>query len=176
MSETTCRRIVMQRSQGICERCQSGRGCEMHHRLNRSQGGRWEPANIVHLCHDCHAWVGENRDGAATAEGWHVLPGTDPQTVPVAHYLFAGFMLRLDNAGMFHTTGEPKPATCPRSDGTTPYAVHASGALGHATRVPESQTPYSEIDRRDDERQMEQDYRDSHGPSIGEGMPTWQRR
>jgi len=174
VNETTCRKIVMQRSQGICERCQSARGCEMHHRLNRSQGGRWEPANIGYLCSSCHAWVTENRDGAATAEGWHVLPGQDPQTIPVAHYLFAGTMLRLDNEGMFHTTGEPKPATTPRSDGLTPYAVHASGAVGHVERLPERLTPISEAERADDTRQIEQAYRDSHGPAQENG-PAWRK-
>lgn len=51
--ERSTRAAVPNRSGGYCEYCH-GRGTEMHHRVARSQGGRWTPANILHLCHQDH--------------------------------------------------------------------------------------------------------------------------
>lgn len=60
ITETTGRTIVMERSQGRCELC--GReGLGVHHRLKRSAGGSWSPANLLRLCgsgtHGCHGRV-----------------------------------------------------------------------------------------------------------------------
>ncbi|AXN53512.1 HNH endonuclease [Gordonia phage Fryberger] len=56
MSESGCRKTVSNRSGGLCEKC--GRpGTDMHHRKSRSQGGKWNPANVIHLCRDCHAYM-----------------------------------------------------------------------------------------------------------------------
>ena len=62
--ESATRKIVKERSNGLCERCGRGGyadlGLEMHHRKNRSQMGKWNPANIVSLCPPCHRWATVN--------------------------------------------------------------------------------------------------------------------
>lgn len=72
--EKYTRSILRIRSDGLCERC--GRhGTTVHHRKNRSQGGRWTPANCVALCGDgtrgCHGWVTEHPE-KAHEQGWTV--------------------------------------------------------------------------------------------------------
>ena len=47
--EKSTRQAVSNRSGGYCEYC-GARATNMHHRINRSHGGRWSPANILHLC------------------------------------------------------------------------------------------------------------------------------
>lgn len=47
---------VVDRACGFCENCgtpcrQSG---EAHHKIHRSQGGKWTLDNIVFLCRTCH--------------------------------------------------------------------------------------------------------------------------
>ena len=49
MDEATCRKLVSARSGGVCERCGAIRAAGKHHRVKRSQGGRWTPSNIVDL-------------------------------------------------------------------------------------------------------------------------------
>lgn len=66
---------------GRCEKC-GNCGVQMHHRKNRSQGGEWNPANILLLCVKCHTWVG-SYPLAAKEVGLHVMPNDDPQTVPI---------------------------------------------------------------------------------------------
>lgn len=52
--ERSTREAVWPRSGGVCEYCRSARAQEMHHRKSRGVGGRWSPANILHLCSRCH--------------------------------------------------------------------------------------------------------------------------
>lgn len=91
MNEKQCRAAVKQRSDGLCERCGSGYGQTLHHRINRSQlhkSRHWEIANCCMLCGDgtspggCHQWVGANPNDAAD-EGWHCRPWSDPLTEKV---------------------------------------------------------------------------------------------
>lgn len=96
MSETTCRRVVWERSQGLCERC-GQRGAEMHHRVNRSAGGKWSASNIVRLCTPCHGEITEDPIGAEP-DGWHVPGWVDPASVPVLLHMYAAMML-LDDDG-----------------------------------------------------------------------------
>ncbi|MGW5147601.1 HNH endonuclease [Rhodococcus koreensis] len=61
--ERECRRLLMLRCEGRCERC--GRwGYTLHHRRKRSQGGLWTASNCVALCGSgttgCHGWVEAN--------------------------------------------------------------------------------------------------------------------
>ena len=49
--------LLVARSRGICEICGSGVAIHRHHRLRRSQGGRNELANLLHLCRLCHDTV-----------------------------------------------------------------------------------------------------------------------
>lgn len=60
ITEQAGRAIVMERSQGRCELC-GRQGLGVHHRLKRSAGGTWSPANLLRLCGSgttgCHGRV-----------------------------------------------------------------------------------------------------------------------
>jgi hypothetical protein len=68
VDEATCRRIVYERSGGVCEIGLKGiclgRGTNISHRKARGQGGPWSPANCMHACGSgttgCHGWVEAN--------------------------------------------------------------------------------------------------------------------
>lgn len=79
--EAQCRKGVQERSNGMCERC-GGVGTDVHHRKNRSQGGRWDTANCTLLCRPCHHWVTVN-PRAASSYGWALQEHEDPELVPV---------------------------------------------------------------------------------------------
>ena len=78
--EAGTRRAVAGRSGGKCELCCGARGAEMHHRKNRSQGGGWHPANIVHLCVACHVRV-TRAPAWARGHGMTVQRNEDPAAV-----------------------------------------------------------------------------------------------
>lgn len=85
MNEKRCRELVLQRADGLCERC-GRQGHTFHHRKNRSGGGGWNCANIVYLCGDgtrgCHGWVTVN-PAEASKEGFHIKPWEDEREVPI---------------------------------------------------------------------------------------------
>jgi 5-methylcytosine-specific restriction endonuclease McrA len=84
--ERSTREAVTGRSNGICEFCSQMMATEMHHRLARSLGGGWSPANIIHLCWKCHRRCtspsGDKRVWAERA-GLLLRTGEDPGRVPV---------------------------------------------------------------------------------------------
>lgn len=80
--EVATRPAVQARSGGVCECCCKARATEMHHRIPRSVGGPWTPANIVHVCHDCHFWMTEYPQ-AARAKGWHLYSTESPTRIPI---------------------------------------------------------------------------------------------
>lgn len=90
MNEKVCRRLVSERSEGLCERCCFGGALSMHHRLKRGQGGLWTPENIVHVCGNgvvgCHSWAEFNPNAAAEL-GFHVRPWMDPALTPIKYRL-----------------------------------------------------------------------------------------
>lgn len=55
------RRIVMERSGGLCELCQQRRIAHIHHCIFRSQGGGSELSNALGLCLPCHTVVHSSR-------------------------------------------------------------------------------------------------------------------
>jgi hypothetical protein len=68
----------------LCERCGRRPGREVHHRKNRSQGGRWALANLLDLCSPCHQFLTVNPALAKEPEsGWSVASHQDPAAVPV---------------------------------------------------------------------------------------------
>lgn len=81
-TETSTRAAVSGRSGGICEFCMKMTGQEMHHRKSRGVGGRWHPANILHLCRRCHHFATEH-PGWSHALGLIVRSGENPSTRPV---------------------------------------------------------------------------------------------
>lgn len=101
MNEKECRRIVLERSGGACERCCRGRQVTMHHRKKRGQGGPWSPENIVAVCGHgtagCHGWI-ESHPNAAAAEGFHVRPWCNPAEVLVRYQLSDWVLLLPDGA------------------------------------------------------------------------------
>ncbi len=51
---TLLKREIYQRSQRICEKCQSQYRLEFHHLRPQSHGGKHEKSNLKLLCHHCH--------------------------------------------------------------------------------------------------------------------------
>jgi 5-methylcytosine-specific restriction endonuclease McrA len=76
------RRQVWERSGYLCE-CGCGRQAHhIHHRTLRSQGGRHELANLLHLATDCHVAAHANPE-RGYALGLLVHGWADPENVPV---------------------------------------------------------------------------------------------
>lgn len=102
-AEQRGRAIVYARSGGRCELC-TRQAESVHHRVKRSQGGTWEPANLLHLCGDgtrrCHAWI-EAHPTFSLELGLWLRAGTDPTTVPAWHkpLMFTRDWWLLDNDG-----------------------------------------------------------------------------
>lgn len=80
------RETLRARSLGVCELCGAATATNFHHRKNRSQGGKNNLANALHLCGSgttgCHGLVTQHPADAYT-NGWSVRSGFDPATVPV---------------------------------------------------------------------------------------------
>lgn len=83
--ERCTRAAVAGRSGGRCEYC-GHKATNMHHRRNASQGGRWSPANILHLCGSgttgCHGFF-TARPEMAHELGVTLRFGEDPEQIPV---------------------------------------------------------------------------------------------
>jgi hypothetical protein len=84
-NERTTREAVAGRSGGYCEYC-GHRATNMHHRVNRSQGGGWSPVNILHLCGSgttgCHGFF-THQPELAYEMGVSVHRADDPAAIPV---------------------------------------------------------------------------------------------
>jgi 5-methylcytosine-specific restriction protein A len=105
------RDTVRARSGGVCEKCGKRPAVHVHHRTGRQMGGSREawvnrPANLLHLCLQCHDEVTDTRGRRAFIDtcGWLVRRGrTLPSDVPVL--LHHGLVL-LDDAGSFRPAVE----------------------------------------------------------------------
>lgn len=104
MGEVSCRRSIAERANNMCEKCGQARGTEAHHRKNRSQGGKWDVANMLLLCHLCHAWITTHPE-EARAKGWAVRRHEDPEQVAV---LIIGQWMLLKNNHTVEWTTAPK--------------------------------------------------------------------
>lgn len=71
------KKIVRARSGGLCEACGERRAAHWHHRVNRSQMGKWDPWNGMDVCVECHAWIGDFPKSAGVL-GWHLESHQDP--------------------------------------------------------------------------------------------------
>lgn len=80
-TEATTRKAVKERSGEVCELC-SMPAVQMHHRRNRSQLGKWHPANIIHVCVACHHIIGANPSWSSE-HGYTVLSHEDPASKAV---------------------------------------------------------------------------------------------
>ena len=101
MNETLCRKVVKLRSGGSCEKCGMTDAIHMHHRKNRSQGGKWTPANVTHLCLQCHHHVTVNPNWAEI-HGWNVRSHQDPAQIPVGVW-YSILPVYFDDQGRWQT-------------------------------------------------------------------------
>jgi len=85
-NEKEARRLVAERSGGICEVCGANRATNFQHRKNRSQGGPWSASNGLHACGSgttgCHGRMHQEPE-EAYAFGWSVKGAADPASTPV---------------------------------------------------------------------------------------------
>jgi len=96
-TERATREAVVGRSNNICEYCASFRATDCHHRKSRGVGGKWHPANIIHLCRFCHARATANPEEARES-GLIVESHQDPATVRVVRRNGSTFFLADDVA------------------------------------------------------------------------------
>jgi hypothetical protein len=88
-TEANGRRIVRERSGGLCELALPdlclGRAAGVHHRIKRGQGGTWAPSNLLDACGSgtmgCHGWV-EAHPKDANAIGLWLHANDDSLLVP----------------------------------------------------------------------------------------------
>ena len=81
-TQALTRVAVAGRSMRRCEWCGRRNATDMHHRRNASQGGKWHPANIVHLCRECHGTVTIN-PAWAHDKGLTLWAGEEPDETPL---------------------------------------------------------------------------------------------
>ena len=79
------KKLVRQRSGGICEGCGTALATEFHHRKYKSRGGKDTTANCLHLCGwgnhtGCHGLA----HSANPPEGWAVHSWDIPTIAPAA--------------------------------------------------------------------------------------------
>lgn len=91
------RRIVEQRSGGVCESCGDNPASDVHHRQYRSRGGSHDVHNLIHLCGwgnhtGCHGRA--HSDGER--EGLSIRRGFRSILQPV---LYRGVWVRLEDDG-----------------------------------------------------------------------------
>lgn len=79
---TSVRDEVKTRSGGYCEACGLPGAEHVHHRKLRSQGGRHEPINLLHVHEKCHRGIHSN-PARSYALGHLVHGWADPADVPV---------------------------------------------------------------------------------------------
>jgi 5-methylcytosine-specific restriction protein A len=82
------RKLIYERSQGLCESC-ARPGAEIHHRRPRGMGGSQDPqtntaANGVLLCSGCHRWAESHRT-KALMDGLLLRQGQNPGDIPVRY-------------------------------------------------------------------------------------------
>lgn len=81
--EPSTRAAVHGRSGGICEYCRERLATDMHHRQSRGVGGKWSPANIIHICRICHMWCDGNTRDEAVKVNMVIGRGDSPELLPV---------------------------------------------------------------------------------------------
>jgi hypothetical protein len=84
--EKEARRLVRERSGGICEVCGAARATNYQHRQNRSQAGAWSASNGLDVCGSGttgdHGYI-HAHPAESYARGWSVRSWDDPASVPV---------------------------------------------------------------------------------------------
>lgn len=97
---TEARRVIAERCGGRCERC-GHVGYTVHHRRKVSQGGTWNPSNLLALCGSgttgCHGWT-EGNPKAANLLGFWLRHGQTSQESAV--WLWGRWVLLDDSGGV----------------------------------------------------------------------------
>lgn len=103
--QVSTRAAVNGRSAGICEYCRRRRATDCHHRISAGTGGKWSPANILHLCREDHSYFTDHPEEAYPM-GIMVYSHTDgeltdPSVIPVVQIDGGGLWLTDDCAPPF---------------------------------------------------------------------------
>jgi 5-methylcytosine-specific restriction endonuclease McrA len=64
----------------------SDNGRQAHHRLFLGRLGKHELANLITVCRACHDDIHIYKQAAATANGWAIPAGGDPELIPVLYW------------------------------------------------------------------------------------------
>jgi hypothetical protein len=107
-AENEARRLVRERSGGVCELCGSQRATNFQHRKARGHKGPWTASNGLDVCgmgnaFGCHGYIHQNPD-TASEYGWTVKSWDDERTVPVR--TVHGFVLLDDEGGYTRAVGD----------------------------------------------------------------------
>ncbi len=118
------------RSDGICEKCGVAQATNWHHRKNRSQGGKNNMGNAMHLCGSgntgCHGYITEH-PAESYDKGWSVRSGFNPADVPVLRR--GEWAILTEDGFMFlPPTGRDR---CVRCGFHTPTQGHRDGCPFH---------------------------------------------
>lgn len=106
--EEQSRRLLWQRSGGLCEICWAQPATDYSHRQSRAvdQGG-WCPCNALHACRDCHADRVHGQPNTALMYGWmvsrHAMSGVRFEPV----WLPGKGWVRLTCTGTFENSSDP---------------------------------------------------------------------
>lgn len=100
--EQDARRLVRERSGGICEVCGCQRATNFQHRRAKSHAGPWTASNGLDVCgmgntSGCHGYIHQHPTEACV-EGWTVKSWDDETVIPVRHAVF-GLVLLDDEGG-----------------------------------------------------------------------------
>ena len=93
------KKVIRERSGGMCEGCAKVRASHLHHRLYKSRLGWGNVANGLHLCIECH---GLAHTLFGEQQGWSIRSGFDPLETPVSHAVHG--LVIFDDDGGFETT------------------------------------------------------------------------
>ena len=102
--EHRARRLVTERSGGLCETCLTERATDYSHRIRRSQRRLWCPSGATHQCGGCHRAT-DRGDATVIRKGWHLKPWQDPLTTPIYLARRGWVLLRAD--GSVESCAEP---------------------------------------------------------------------
>lgn len=85
--EKEARRLVRERSGGVCEICGEQKATNFQHRKPKAHAGAWSASNGLDVCgmgnaFGCHGYLHQNPD-MACENGWSVKSWDDESQVPV---------------------------------------------------------------------------------------------
>lgn len=98
--EKEARRLVRERSGGVCEICGEQKATNFQHRKARSHSGPWTASNGLDVCgmgntFGCHGYLHQNPD-IACENGWSVKSWDNETAIPVRT---ANGLVLLNNEG-----------------------------------------------------------------------------